>query len=155
MSIIKDSGERREFISGAVRDLASGKGRCDLLPLRQIAVMTNDVTFCYFADFISTGDINNLRLILQRHIEERLLYKTILTLSVHFENGAQKYDERNWEKGIPIHCFLDSGIRHYLKHLDGQIDEDHYIAFIWNVICCWWTIENKPEMNDLPINRKE
>ena len=30
---ILDSGERRQFESGAVRDIAEGKGRCDLLPL--------------------------------------------------------------------------------------------------------------------------
>lgn len=29
---IKDSGERREFSSGAVRDMSAGKGRMDLLP---------------------------------------------------------------------------------------------------------------------------
>lgn len=29
---IKDSGDRREFESGAVRDMAEGKGRMDLLP---------------------------------------------------------------------------------------------------------------------------
>lgn len=30
---LKDSGNRREFSSGAVRDSNEGKGRCDLLPL--------------------------------------------------------------------------------------------------------------------------
>lgn len=30
---ILDSGSRRQFDSGAVRDIAEGKGRCDLLPL--------------------------------------------------------------------------------------------------------------------------
>lgn len=30
---IKDSGERREFQTGAVRDIQEGKGRCDLMPL--------------------------------------------------------------------------------------------------------------------------
>lgn len=30
--IIKDSGTRRQFDSGAVRDMQEGKGRCDLLP---------------------------------------------------------------------------------------------------------------------------
>ena len=29
---IKDSGERREFDTGAVRDIQEGKGRMDLLP---------------------------------------------------------------------------------------------------------------------------
>lgn len=30
--MIKDSGDRTKFNSGAVRDLGAGKGRCDLLP---------------------------------------------------------------------------------------------------------------------------
>lgn len=30
--MIKDSGNRREFASGAVRDMAEGKGRFDLMP---------------------------------------------------------------------------------------------------------------------------
>lgn len=30
--MIKDSGERRQFISGALRDMSEGKGRMDLLP---------------------------------------------------------------------------------------------------------------------------
>lgn len=29
---IQDSGTRRKFDTGAVRDMAEGKGRCDLLP---------------------------------------------------------------------------------------------------------------------------
>ena len=32
MATIKDSGERTEFASGAVRDMHEGKGRMDLLP---------------------------------------------------------------------------------------------------------------------------
>ena len=34
--MIKDSGNRREFESGAVRDMAEGKGRCDLMPLLEV-----------------------------------------------------------------------------------------------------------------------
>lgn len=34
---IKDSGNRREFSTGAVRDMAEGKGRCDLLPLTEVS----------------------------------------------------------------------------------------------------------------------
>lgn len=36
MAELKDSGARREFESGAVRDIQEGKGRCDLLPLTQL-----------------------------------------------------------------------------------------------------------------------
>ena len=35
-SAIKDSGERTEFPSGAVRDMHAGKGRMDLLPWHAI-----------------------------------------------------------------------------------------------------------------------
>lgn len=41
MSILKDSGNRREFETGAVRDMAEGKGRFDLLPwygIREVAL---------------------------------------------------------------------------------------------------------------------
>ena len=33
MATIKDSGERTEFATGAVRDMHEGKGRFDLLPM--------------------------------------------------------------------------------------------------------------------------
>lgn len=37
MAEILDSGTRREFDTGAVRDMAEGKGRCDLMPLGVVA----------------------------------------------------------------------------------------------------------------------
>lgn len=30
MAVLKDSGERRQYETGAVRDIQEGKGRCDL-----------------------------------------------------------------------------------------------------------------------------
>ena len=109
MSKIQDSGTRREFNSGAVRDMADGKGRMDLLPA------------C-----------------------------AIIRLSKHFENGAKKYEERNWEKGIPTHSYIDSAIRHLMKYLDGATDEDHLCAAAWNCMCCMWTEEKRPDLIDIP-----
>lgn len=40
VAIIKDSGERRVFETGAVRDITEDKGRCDLLPLDVVADIT-------------------------------------------------------------------------------------------------------------------
>ena len=56
-------------------------------------------------------------------------------LARHFENGAVKYDARNWEKGIPLHCYIDSAMRHLFKYLGGSRDEDHMIAAAWNILC--------------------
>ena len=59
----------------------------------------------------------------------------IQRLALHFEKGAKKYDDRNWEKGMPLSWFLDSGIRHAFKELAGWTDEPHVEACIWNMVC--------------------
>lgn len=41
--MIKDSGDRTEFETGAVRDMHEGKGRCDLLPLDVIGELFDGV----------------------------------------------------------------------------------------------------------------
>jgi hypothetical protein len=91
---VKDSGERRQFGTGAVRDMSSGKGRYDLIS----------------------------PLFLKR-------------LAKHFENGAKKYGDRNWEKGIPLSSYLDSAMRHLSNYLEGLRDEDHLAAAAWNISC--------------------
>ena len=47
--MIKDSGKRRAFKTGAVRDIAEGKGRCDLMPLDVVAVLVDDDIICNIA----------------------------------------------------------------------------------------------------------
>jgi hypothetical protein len=54
-------------------------------------------------------------------------------------------------KGIPLHCYIDSGVRHYLKFKRGDDDEPHGRAFVWNILGALWTQENKPELIDLPF----
>ena len=77
----------------------------------------------------------------------------LMRLAKHYEKGAIKYKERNWEKGIPAHSFADSAMRHLVKYLDGWIDEDHLIAAIWNLCGLAWTEEKKPEMMDIPARQ--
>ncbi len=65
----------------------------------------------------------------------------ILRLARHFEIGAKKYGDHNWEKGIPINSFIDSAIRHIMKYMAGQEDEDHLVAAAWNLMCAMETEE--------------
>lgn len=212
---VKDSGDRREFASGAVRDMQKGKGRCDLLPLAELATLIDnmDIKKDYIQTIISFDDhpeswifrhFNNainalntaknnetftttdkiekisceitdslymaLEIFLVRfYIREngifvtlydvlseisadneiavnisfdKILYSAILDLAKHFEAGARKYGDNNWRKGIPINVFIDSAVRHFCKFMRGDTDEPHDIAFMWNVICCIWTINN-------------
>lgn len=74
----------------------------------------------------------------------------ILELAKHCENGAKKYGERNVDKGIPQHSFIDSGLRHLFKYLRGDRDENHLVAALWNIA---WAVDqdvSKPQMQDIP-----
>ncbi len=138
--MILDSGNRREFESGAVRDMPVGKGRCDLMPLEVVRVILgNDSIMYYLSEFMKTNNTHNLYSALLEFAaqeydgsEETML----LEVAKHFEQGALKYGENNWQKGIPSSCYIDSACRHYLKHLRGDDDERHDRAFVWNLMCC-------------------
>lgn len=144
---IKDSGARREFGTGAVRDIQEGKGRCDLMPLGVIGDYLSSDVLRSLGRFQRYGEVAFLYGVLDTidHTDPNTL---ILDVAKHFEAGAKKYGENNWQKGIPTHCYIDSAVRHYLKWRRGDNDEPHDRAFVWNIICCIWTCENKPELND-------
>lgn len=55
-------------------------------------------------------------------------------IAKHYENGAKKYGDRNWEKGQPLGRYLDSALRHINKFREGHRDEDHLCAAIWNLM---------------------
>ena len=157
MAELKDSGARRDFSTGAVRDVAEGKGRCDLLPLGVIADWIESMTLVFIEDYIRSGDPASLWFALDEFIKENKIdkYTALLETSKQYEDGARKYNERNWEKGIPLHCYIDSGVRHYLKFLRGDKDEPHDRAFVWNMLGAIWTHKHKPELIDLPFANKE
>ena len=151
---IKDSGSRREFESGAVRDIQEGKGRCDLMPLDVVAEFITSPTLAYISRFQEDGKTIHLKDALSSCGIYHSYYEMFLEVSKHFEEGAKKYGEHNWQKGIPTHCYIDSAVRHYLKWLRGDVDEPHDRAFVWNILCCIWTCTNKPEFNDYGKEKK-
>lgn len=149
---IKDSGNRTEFASGAVRDIQEGKGRCDLLPLDVVAKFyggSEHMIFTHLANFTERNDTRSLYNAVNYFMDLKhwCASEMLLEVSKHFEQGAKKYGERNWEKGIPAERYIDSAIRHYLKWLRGDTDEPHDRAFCWNILCCIWTCKHKPELN--------
>ncbi len=152
---IKDSGDRTEFATGAVRDMREGKGRCDLMPLIVVHYLfttarIGDEILFELAMFQQHGTTEWLYRALVTFAERRYnncIPEMLLEVAKHFEEGAKKYGENNWQKGIPTWCYIDSAIRHYLKWLRGDKDEPHDRAFVWNLLCCIWTINSmeKPE----------
>lgn len=168
MSEIVDSGERREFDTGAVRDIQTGKGRCDLMPFLSIAAMfevngdnnlaqifrcLNQYVYHGRIDQLSAA-VNILIALLHGDAEFAHTYEDIadslLDVSIHYEDGCKKYGERNWEKGIPVHSYIDSGVRHLLKYMKHEDDERHDRACIWNFMGAIYTHLTYPELIDLP-----
>ena len=112
---LHDSGERRTFKTGAVRDRGDLKPRPDLI---------------------------------SPHAQMR--EGMIMAL------GAQKYELRNWEKGIPISECLASCQRHIEQAKRGDTDEDHYAQARTNLSFIIHMEEEikagrmDPELNDMP-----
>ena len=147
--VIKDSGNRTDFGTGAVRDIQQGKGRPDLLPMdTMIALVECRVVNAIVPDF-RLAEVSFLVFYRDRNFEALLdgilnlcyrrakddLSSVLLDLSRFYEAGCKKYGDRNWEKGIPLGTYFCSGIRHLWKYMSGEKDEDHLIAAIWNFCC--------------------
>lgn len=213
MAELKDSGNRREFESGAVRDMQEGKGRCDLIPwkeawdVRQIIHdrlggdqmgysrrgQTNDGVAVYerddpkdcwyylqnqfaeldreFNDFYRDNEMTPFARM--NHIRGRFLNMAAIFIiyaygrdddhrdlesfekdkrekmeqavwacwseamrevAKHYEDGAHKYSENNWRKGMDPKIYFDSAARHLLKWFDDWKDEPHDRAFVWNCL---------------------
>ena len=142
---IKDSGERRQFDTGAVRDITDNKGRCDLMPLGVVADLMDDIALTYLSEFQEEPITEHLQGAILSYCGDVYngdVESMLLDVSKHFEAGAKKYGENNWQKGIPVNCYIDSAVRHYLKFKRGDKDEPHGSAFVWNLMCCAWEVEH-------------
>lgn len=156
---IKDSGARTVFETGAVRDIQEDKGRVDLTPLDVVANLCAHMKSEHFrvlkniACFMKTGAEADLYNAVIDFCDEKgwSFSDCILEVSMHYKQGAEKYGERNWEKGIKLHSYIDSGVRHFLKYIDGQQDERHDRAFVWNMLGAIWTMNHRPKMIDIPF----
>lgn len=92
-TMLKDSGARQEFSTGAVRDRQHGKGAFHLVP--------NWVLWL---------------------------------VSRVYEDGALKYADRNWEKGMPLSQYIRSAENHIAKLKCGMRDEPHASQAVWNLL---------------------
>jgi hypothetical protein len=120
-AMLQDSGKRKEYESGAMRDRPGGKGRYDQLQWMG-------------------------------------LHRVALVL----EKANIKYgDARNYEKGMPIHEYIDSAVRHIGQYVNGEDDEDHLAQATWNLLSALQTEELikrgvlPSELDDRPIYQKE
>lgn len=230
MAELKDSGNRREFESGAVRDMQEGKGRCDLIPWKEAwevrqsiynRVCGSQMGFHYTNRTDETGatyernDPKDLWYFMSRQFEEldkefndpeyckdnvmvpftrmnfihdRFIQMAAIFITYvygreeddrhfewlqekdpkkmedfswacwteamrevakHYEDGARKYSENNWRKGMDCKIYFDSACRHLLKWFDDWWDEPHDRAFVWN--CLGGAYEARQEAHKIAV----
>jgi hypothetical protein len=62
--------------------------------------------------------------------------------------GAQKYGDFNWEKGMRANVMLNHALRHIYEFLSGDRYEDHLGHAAWNLLAAIHSLEVWPEINE-------
>lgn len=162
MSELIDSGVRVNFDSGAVRELSEDKGRMDLIPLSFLVdlflycdssdeiILDETLIIKHINDFLSNKEPKLLLAAFQHFslLAYDNIYEAILDLSHNLQQGAAKYSDWNYARGLPMKTFIDSSLRHLMKFLAGWEDEPHNRAVLFNLMAAYWTYVNKPECRD-------
>lgn len=65
--------------------------------------------------------------------------------------GARKYGDWNWEKGMPVHDLLNHAIAHIYRFLAGDRSEAHLAHAAWNVLAAIHSLALWPHLNDATL----
>jgi hypothetical protein len=61
--------------------------------------------------------------------------------------GAAKYSDYNWERGMPVHDLLNHALRHVYRYLAGDRSEDHLPHAAWGLLAAIHSEALWPELN--------
>lgn len=150
---LADSGQRTVTETGALRDPQGAdpaNGRWDLIPPECVeAVMRVDSCrkdealhslFNWLADADTSvyGGARFCRYLLE---ESGSVTGGLFRLAKHYARGAQKYSDRNWEKGLETGRTVQSLFNHFRKLEAGDTDEDHRMGAVWNCFALMFTLQ--------------
>ncbi len=62
--------------------------------------------------------------------------------------GAEKYSDFNWERGMPVHDLLNHALRHIYRYLAGDRSEDHLPHAAWGLLAAIHSEQLWPELNE-------
>jgi hypothetical protein len=69
-------------------------------------------------------------------------------LAETYAEGAKKYDDHNWRKGMPVSATANHAIKHIFKYLAGWTDEDHLAHAAWGLFALMEFEKTHPELDD-------
>ena len=61
--------------------------------------------------------------------------------------GAAKYSDYNWERGMPVGDLLNHALRHIYRYLAGDRSEDHLPHAAWGLLAAIHSEQLWPELN--------
>lgn len=64
-----------------------------------------------------------------------------------YAEGARKYSDNNWLRGMPITDLLNHAIRHQYLYLSGDRSEDHLAHAAWGLFAAMHSEEKWPHLN--------
>jgi hypothetical protein len=75
-------------------------------------------------------------------------------LAEHYGRGAQKYEDRNWERGYKWSLSVDALDRHLNAWLMGEDNDpetgsSHLVSVAWHAIALWWWHKRGLGTNDV------
>jgi len=187
---VKDSGKRQEFHTGSVRDTSEGKGMPHLIAtevFEKVKEYKNSAIYPSLASgLVLLSEVETLlwrynKLVYAREEQDLIILRAIdLTclaiaedektykytdayrrLAVHYQNGAKKYQKNNWRRGQFVSRYYDSAMRHLWAAQDGNKEEDHLGALLWNLVAIVQTkldVEREllpQELDDFPFTIEE
>jgi hypothetical protein len=68
-------------------------------------------------------------------------------LAKTYAEGARKYSDNNWLRGMPISDLLNHAIRHQYLYLSGDRSEDHLAHAAWGLFAAMHSEEKWPHLN--------
>lgn len=71
-------------------------------------------------------------------------------LAETYGEGAAKYGDNNWRRGMPASVLVNHALAHLVQILDGDTSEDHAAHAAWNLFALMEFQEKRPELIDLP-----
>lgn len=75
-----------------------------------------------------------------------------------YTRGAEKYGVDNWKKASSeeeFKRFKESSFRHLIQWLEGNEDEDHAIATVWNIMSYEWHKNHKNGRRKISGSKEE
>lgn len=68
-----------------------------------------------------------------------LPWEAIKQWALLMESGAESHGERNWQMGQDTYRYFDSAVRHLYNWIEGEREENHLSAALFNIGAIIWT----------------